>query len=63
MIDPLELRTWLLAAMEAEQVDDWDEDAAGDIHRGRIDAYVHVGVRFEALKSDEHDVRRLLPPS
>jgi hypothetical protein len=60
MIDPAELRQWLLAGIANEDIDA-PEPIARHFCRGRVDAYVRVGERFGALKSNDPDVRPLLP--
>jgi hypothetical protein len=59
MIDPVELRTWLIAEMESENVDAPDESVR-DICRAHVDAFLRVGERFEVLSQHDTDVAPIL---
>lgn len=61
MIDPGELRAWLIEQM-ADEPTDASEEATRDVARARIDAYVRVGERFGVLSANDGDVKPLLPP-
>jgi hypothetical protein len=60
MIEPSDLRSWLLEAMGGEEIYATDRQTS-EFCRGRVDAYVRVGERFGVLQSNDPDVVPLLP--
>jgi hypothetical protein len=59
MIDPAELRAWLMTEMTDAPVDA-AEEATRTMALGRVDAYLTVGRRFGLLDLDDDDVRAVI---